>query len=306
MLPIDKFEWKDNFDKEKDLLEYVSLLELEYIPDFDYDSDDPYYYGYRRIDKWDEAGDTPFLSPISETLQTFTDRYNNDLITEHFNYDGYKKHKKIPQFLKDLDLDVDKFWMLLLFVYDYSYHYYMEGIDVGESPNEQLLKFTQAIMSNAESFNRKDGATFTKPMTLKICLEGERNIIIDNPNAILYIADSTYKMMQQDDLGSIGIMTHKRRLETSTSTKDSPFITFFARMFLDFFDTQSQIISKRKKGAKHSQKEIDLVCQLIAFTKLSLKECWKLENNDTLKAFLKQYKDFEPSSINSIYPSFRM
>ena len=43
MLPIDKFEWKDNFDKEKDLLEYVSLLELEYIPDFDYDSDDPYY-----------------------------------------------------------------------------------------------------------------------------------------------------------------------------------------------------------------------------------------------------------------------
>ena len=306
MLPIDKFEWKDNFDKEKDLLEYVSLLELEYIPDFDYDSDDPYYYGYRRVDKWDEAGDTPFLSPISETLQTFTDRYNNDLITEHFNYDGYKKHNKIPQFLKDLDLDVDKFWMLLLFVYDYSYHYYMEGIDVGESPNEQLLKFTQAIMSNAESFNRKDGATFTKPMTLKICLEGERNIIIDNPNAILYIADSTYKMMQQDDLGSIGIMTHKRRLETSTSTKDSPFITFFARMFLDFFDTQSQIISKRKKGAKHSQKEIDLVCQLIAFTKLSLKECWKLENNDTLKAFLKQYKDFEPSSINSIYPSFRM
>lgn len=306
MLPIDKFEWKDNFDKEKDLLEYVSLLELEYIPDFDYDSDDPYYYGYRRIDKWDEAGDTPFLSPISETLQTFTDRYNNDLITEHFNYDGYKKHKKIPQFLKDLDLDVDKFWMLLLFVYDYSYHYYMEGIDVGESPNEQLLKFTQAIMSNAESFNRKDGATFTKPMTLKICLEGERNIIIDNPNAILYIADSAYKMMRQDDLGSIGIMTHKRRLETSTSTKDSPFITLFARMFLDFFDTQSQIISKRKKGAKHSQKEIDLVCQLIAFTKLSLKECWKLENNDTLKAFLKQYKDFEPSSINSIYPSFRM
>ena len=77
-------------------------------------------------------------------------------------------------------------------------------------------------------------------------------------------------------------------------------------MFLDFFDTQSQVISKRRKGAKHSQKEIDLVCQLIAFTKLSLKECWKLENNDTLKAFLKQYKDFEPSSINSIYPSFIM
>ncbi len=155
-------------------------------------------------------------------------------------------------------------------------------------------------------FDEKTGSIFAQSATLKICLEGERNIIIDNPTAIHYIADATFKMMQQDDLDNIGIMSHKRRLETSTSTKDSPFITFFAQMFLDFFNTQSQVIIKRKKGAKYSQKETDLICQLIAFTKLSTKECWTRTENDTLKAFLKQYKDFEPSTINSVYPSFRM
>ena len=69
-------------------------------------------------------------------------------------------------------------------------------------------------------------------------------------------------MMQQDDLNNIGIMGHKRRLETSTSTKDSPFITFFAKMFLDFFNTQPQVVNRRRKGANYSQKETDLVCQL--------------------------------------------
>ena len=239
-------------------------------------------------------------------MRTFGNRYNKGLIAEHFSYANYMKHKLIQQFIRGLDLDADKFWMLLLFIYDYSYHYYMEGIDMGESPNEQLLNFTKAIIGNVESFDEKTGSIFTQSTTLKICVEGERNIIIDNPTAIHYIADATLKMMQQDDLNNIGIMGHKRRLETSTSTKDSPFITFFAKMFLDFFNTQPQVVNRRRKGANYSQKETDLVCQLIAFTKLSKKKCWERTENETLKAFLKQYKDFETSTINSVYPSFRM
>ena len=241
MNPIAKFEWKDNIEQEKDLLEYISILEELYIPDFDHNTDSPYYYGYDRIDKsavsaeeWEEMSSQPIYINVSETLQTFGERYNKGLIAEHFNYANYLKHELIQQFITGLDLDADKFWMLLLFVYDYSYHYYIEGTDIGESPNEQLRKFTKAIIDNVESFDEKTGSIFAQSATLKICVEGERNIIIDNPTAIHYIADSTFKMMQQDDLGNIGIMSHKRRLETSTSTKDSPFITFFAQMFLDF------------------------------------------------------------------------
>ena len=171
MNPITKFEWKDNIEQEKDLLEYISILEELYIPDFDHDTDSPYYYGYERINKsevsveeWEEICNQPIYINVSETLRTFGNRYNKGLIAEHFSYANYMKHKLIQQFIRGLDLDADKFWMLLLFIYDYSYHYYMEGIDMGESPNEQLLKFTKAIIGNVESFDEKTGSIFTNPL----------------------------------------------------------------------------------------------------------------------------------------------
>lgn len=311
MQPTDKIEWRKNFNEEINLLEYISLLEEIYIPDLNYDTDNPCYYRYQIIRKtdvsaeeWEEIENTPFLINVSETLQIFAKRYNNNLITEHFSYSNYIKHPLIQTFIKELELDVNKFWMLILFIYDYSFHYYKKGTDTGESPNEQLLKFVNVIKNNVISCEEKTGATFSKPISLKINIEGERNIIIDNPNTILYIAESTSKMMNLNN--NMGIMSHKRILKTSTPTKDSPFIAFFAQMFLDFFNTQPQVVLKRRKGAKHSQKEIDLVCQLIAFTKLSNKSCWTQLENETLKAFLKQYKNFEPSTVNSIYPEVRI
>ena len=78
-------------------------------------------------------------------------------------------------------------------------------------------------------------------------------------------------------------------------------------MFLNFFDMQPNIVAKRRKGANYSTKEKDLVCQLIAFTKISAKDCWKRTDNDTLKSFLRQYKNLDViRTINSVYPSVRM
>ena len=69
MNPITKFEWKDNIEQEKDLLEYISILEELYIPDFDHDTDSPYYYGYERINKsevsveeWEEICNQPIYT----------------------------------------------------------------------------------------------------------------------------------------------------------------------------------------------------------------------------------------------------
>lgn len=46
MQPIDKPQLNNNMNKE--LLEYISILEEQYIPDFDYDTDSPYFYGYEK------------------------------------------------------------------------------------------------------------------------------------------------------------------------------------------------------------------------------------------------------------------
>ena len=257
-------------------------------------------------EEWEEIGNQPLIPAISETLQIFSDRYNNNLISEYFNYNDYLKDELIQKFITELELDIDKFWMLILFIYDYSYHYYINGTERKESPYEQLQKFTTSIINNVEDFNENTGTTFIKPITLKLCMEGEREIIIDSPTTIRYIASATDSLAKKENLSTMPIMRYKAKVQTPESTKDSPLIAFFAKTFPSFFDTQDQVVKKRRKGAKHSQKEIDLICQLIAFTKLSIKECWKQTENDTLKAFLKQYKNFEPKTINSIYPSFRL
>lgn len=312
--PIGKFEWGGNIGQEKGLLEYVALIDSLYIPCFDYADDDPRLHEAFIVERYseEEAGNLkdirvePCLPGVTESMRIFADRYNKGLVAEHVSYESYRKHGLIQQLIKDLELDSDKFWMLLLFVYDYSYNLYMQGNGVGESPNEQLARFVGAVSGVVAGFDDSDGTSFSKPTVLKICVKGERDIIIDNPTAIHYIADSTSKMMESDGVDSIGVMARKRELGIQTMTKDSPFIAFFARMLLCFFDTCPRIVVKRRPGAKHSQKETDLVCQLIAFTRISTRKCWTLEKNDTLKAFLKQYKDFRSDAKNSVYPMFNM
>lgn len=317
MKPIDKIEWRENRAKEEQLLEYVSLLEQIYIPDFDYDYDDPREYGFTSVKKsdvspeeWEAMENQPFIVGISDVLQTLAKRYNEGAITQYFNYDSYMKNELIQNFIKDLELDADKFWFLILFIYDYSWHYCMDGIDAEDSPYEQLMKFITTVVECVErGDDPKQGVTFNPPIKLQLSIEGKKkDIIIDNPTAIHYIASACWETIKKDDnIERCSVMNHKEKLETSTPIHDSAYIYYFAMMFLNFFNMQPNIVSKRRKGANYSTKEKDLVCQLIAFTRISTKDCWKKTDNETLKSFLRQYKDLNVSrTINSIYPSVRM
>lgn len=316
MTPIDKIEWRENRAKEEQLLEYVSLLEQIYIPDFDYDYDDPREYGFTHVSKsdvspeeWEAMLNQPFIVGVSDVLQTLAKRYNEGAITQYFNYDSYMKNELIQNFIKDLELDADKFWFLILFIYDYSWHYCMDGIDAEESPYEQLMKFTYQILECVENFDPKKGTTLNTSIKLQLSIEGKKkDIIIDNPTAIHYIASVCWETIQKDDtIERSSVMNHKEKLDSSTPIHDSAYIYYFAMMFLNFFDMQPNIVAKRRKGANYSTKEKDLVCQLIAFTRISTKDCWKRTDNDTLKSFLRQYKNLDVTrTINSIYPSVRM
>lgn len=316
MKPIDKIEWRENRAKEEQLLEYVSLLEQIYIPDFDYDYDDPREYGFTSVkesgvspEEWEAMLNQPFIVGVSDVLQTLAKRYNEGAITQYFNYDSYMKNELIQNFIKYLELDADKFWFLILFIYDYSWHYCMDGIDTEASAYEQLMQFVETIVDCVESVDPEQGVTFNKPIKLQLSIEGKKkDIIIDNPTAIHYIASACWETIQKDDtIERSSVMNHKEKLDSSTPIHDSAYIYYFAMMFLNFFDMQPNIVAKRRKGANYSTKEKDLVCQLIAFTRISTKDCWKRTDNDTLKSFLRQYKNLDVTrTINSIYPSVRM
>ena len=76
-------------------------------------------------------------------------------------------------------------------------------------------------------------------------------------------------------------------------------------MLLCFFNMQPQIRNKRKAGTKHSLKEMELVSFLIYFTRISTNDKWLDIENEYLKAYLKQYQDYNyPNNTNNVYPEF--
>ena len=56
---------------------------------------------------------------------------------------------------------------------------------------------------------------------------------------------------------------HKReQADESIMLKESPFIAFFARILLSFFNTQPQVRAKRKKGANHPKTNVGLCLKM--------------------------------------------
>ena len=123
MKPVDKFSIQYS-----ELLEYIYPVTQEYFPDFDYD---------------EETGQTYILP--SQTPDTFKGRYNRGILKGRFSFDSYIKNKELQELLAVLGLDAEKFWYLLLFCYDCSWGKCMEGIEIKESPKEQIEKLVNAI-----------------------------------------------------------------------------------------------------------------------------------------------------------------
>lgn len=140
MKPVDKFSIQYS-----ELLEYIYPVTQEYFPDFDYD---------------EETGQTYILP--SQTPDTFKGRYNRGILKGKFSIDAYMQNRELQDLLTTLDLDAEKFWYLLLFCYDCSWGKCMEGIEIKESPKEQIEKLVNAI---SEDYKRDTpfGAVFKKP-----------------------------------------------------------------------------------------------------------------------------------------------
>ena len=134
---------------------------------------------------------------------------------------------------------------------------------------------------------------------------GKNKTTIESPIAIKFLAKAIKNQLEETDQTTIKKLYLRDEDTNSKMIKDSPFIAYFANILLGFLDTQEHIINMRKKGAKHSLKEMDLVSKLVYFSNLSKAESWEYSENETLKAFLKQYKDYKyPNNISSIYPEF--
>lgn len=305
--------------KEIDYYSPEGISLLNYVDKSSNNVATPYYDFYQRktnlsyvskedLDKYprNKVPVKLLFSSVSNITITFTRRYNEGKLTGLFKYEDYLKNIEIQELITTLGLDKDKFWLLILFIYDFSESLCISGIDFSPSPNEQLQRFVDAVNSCVTDFDQDNGTTMNKKVKMEIHIEGiKKPITINDPTAIHFIVDSCERRMENDNTWNVPFMNYQQPLEKSKEFKDSPYIYFFATMFLCFFNMQPQIRNLRKKGAKHSLKEMELASRLVHFTKLSTNKAWLEIENDFLKGYLKQYKNLDLTyRYSSVYDPY--
>lgn len=303
---IEDFEWQDNWIAENTVLEYVTQL-VSLI--------NPNRFNTEEISAVTISNNKPntrfspnqrFVPVPSETVLIFADRYNERVFPKVLSYEEYLKDCDIQDLIDRLELDKDKFWFAILFAYDYSTHTCLEGYKKKESACEQIHKFVDRISEYVDNVDEYFGTKLKAPLTLTLSNgKKKENITIDSESAIGYILGAVQERMQKEPLENYYAYTYHQSVDETVDLGVSMHITYFARLLLTVLDNQPQVRSKRKKGAKHSHKEIDLVCKLIYFTCISREKSWLQSENENLKSYLRQYTR-ETGTFNSVYPAFNL
>ena len=279
----DQITWED-----AELFDYINKIEYMYVPDID---DYQYLVNVSKGGKV-SANARKIETPVfgcSEIVAIFKNRYNEGKLMKQNLYKEYRQ--TAGHLLKDLELDAEKFWCLFLFALDYCNSIFYEGLTIKATPMEQLQALVDMI-SDADN----------ESMLLNF-KAGKKKMSVESPIALRFLADAVRNQLETtEDIKTLSI---REQEEETKQIADSPIIVYFAKILLSFFNTQEHIKLKRKKGANFSAKEMDLVGQLVYFSDLSRNESWTEIENETLKAFLKQYKDYQyPNNISSVYPEF--
>ena len=281
----EKLTWEDAH-----LFDYISAVEYLYVPDVD-----DYEYNINLVvsnsnAEIGEKVEAPVFG-YSEISVIFKNRYNEGKLSKQHLYREYLD--AVRHLLKELQLDVDKFWCLFLFALDYCESLFYQGITMKATPLEQLQALANMI-ANADN----------ETMLLKF-KAGKQKTSVESPVALRFLADAIHNHLKNADYATTKSLYVREEEEEAVIPKDSPIITYFAKILLNFFDTQEQVRNKRKEGANHSLKEMELVSLLVYFSRLSDNKSWTDIVNETLKGFLRQYKDYKyPNNVSSIYPEF--
>ena len=279
----DQITWED-----AELFDYINKIEYMYVPDID---DYQYLVNVSKGGKV-SANARKIETPVfgcSEIVAIFKNRYNEGKLMKQNLYKEYRQ--TAGHLLKDLELDAVKFWCLFLFALDYCNSIFYEGLTIKATPMEQLQALVDMIY---------DADNESMLLNFKA---GKKKMSVESPVALRFLADAVRNQLETtEDVKTLSI---REQEEETKQIADSPIIVYFAKILLSFFNTQEHIKLKRKKGANFSAKEMDLVGQLVYFSDLSRNESWTEIENETLKAFLKQYKDYQyPNNISSVYPEF--
>ena len=199
----------------------MEAIAVKYVPDVDIDP----ATGERYV-----CGTT--------ALPLFIRRYNQNKLYGNFTNEDYIANEDIQNTLKGLGVDIDKFWFLLLFIFDYTCGTYLDGMKATGIGIEQLTKFAKAIADNHKEINQF-GVSFKKPITISVKVEGKHQIVIDNTNAIGYLATAIINNLKEIEEHP-WMQSQQVSISTHAEEKESVQIWLFYKMFNDFFNLDPQ------------------------------------------------------------------
>lgn len=323
--PIDKFTLDKYVKEEDDLLKYVEMLGCKCHPDYDFirvkkeiedkaETNETEVATEQQAAEEEEAAaeeeETKYVFMGTTVTQEFKKRYNAKVLNAHYTFEKYIQYEDIQNTLEALDIDREKFWYLLLFVSDYIYGSCLEGIKVKETPRVLVEKFMQQIEKNINNKNSK--ASFIKPMTLTLKLEGEHHSMkIDDPISLDYI-HLMYKVV--NEYFSVDFPTILDTQEIDRKGKDTEPDTVLVAMFYSLLDSFFKLLPKtntNKPAKAYSTVSLNktlLISRLVYLTRLSTDKRYtgvdekkgKLCPN-FIKDQIKSYKDYEILRANKFY-----
>lgn len=237
----------------------------------------------------------PFMA-----IETFEDRYNNKEISCAYKYEDYIKDKDMQATITGLGLNPDAFWLLVIFCYDYACDVCFTGLAYIESPKRKIEKF---LTKASDFIELKDGKPhFKKETSLTLKMKG-KTCSIEDEQALLAILHWIYKGMSnltEDSPLAVISGNNASELFTIKEESDSVLIWYFAQLILYFFELNPQYKGRAAKGSTISLNKNILISNLIYYTHLSKNDRF-LNDDETLKGYLKQYKDKEVQAHSSIY-----
>ena len=233
-------------------------------------------------------------------IETFERRYNEKKISCAYKYEDYIGDRDMQATITGLGLNPDAFWLLILFCYDYACDVCFTGLTYAESPKKKIENFLEKA---ADFIEQKDNVLHLKKGTSLILKMKGKTCSIDNEQAllaVLYWMGKGVKELPQDSPLATISGTTVDELFTFKQESDSVLIWYFAQLILYFFELNPQYKGRASKGSGISLNKNILISNLIYYTHLSTNKSF-FNDDETLKGFLKQYKDKRVQAHSNIY-----
>lgn len=187
----------------------------------------------------------------SQIPYKFVDRYNEKKLKANYSYQKYAENKALQSALKNLSLEPKQFWYLFLFIYDLSWGYYMDGCIMDNSVLEKLKGFIDILEKQITEKPKEN-------ITLEVLTE-QKIATLKSINAIQFIISYCKKGLEQEKHSFPDFYKYQ--------TSNTQLAYGIAEELFLFFDLMESVKQQRRKGAKTSKAEKELIVEVLTFVK---------------------------------------